>query len=256
MTTRTFASLIPKLNPSVPGCPQYTMIQYIRDAAIRVCERTLAWRYVQPTFDLLPGIHRYPYRKPTQTAVHVLFDAMVNDNPLERLVLEDALYRYPEWADLYSGEDPADFWKNVPPGTYNSLEFNSEEYNSGEGVALPEEALALAEEPRIVTQLTPDEFIVLPLPDDEKTYTIRMFFALKPTREADGMDKEIMDELEEAILHGALQHLLVLPNVNWSDRELASYHAKQFLREVTARRARANLGVMRGSLIATAPRFA
>jgi hypothetical protein len=45
MADRTFASLVPRLNPSVPGCPQPMIISYIRDAAIRACERTLFWRY-------------------------------------------------------------------------------------------------------------------------------------------------------------------------------------------------------------------
>ena len=256
MATRTFASLVPRLNPSVPGCPQYTMIQYIREAAIRVCERTLAWRYTQPTFALLPGVHEYLYNKPTNTDVHVLFEAMLNDRPLPRLVLEDALFRYPEWADLYSGEDPSIVWSLTPSGPYNTFEYNENLFNDNEPFVLPEAVVAKASEPRILTQLTPDKYIVLPLPDDEKTYTMRMFYALKPSRNADSMDEVIFNELEEAVLHSALQHLLVLPNVAWSDRELASYHAKQFLREMVERRARANLGNMRGTMRATAPKFA
>ena len=256
MATRTFASLVPRLNPSVPGCPQYTMIQYIRDAAIRVCERTLLWRYTQPTFPLLPGVHEYLYDKPANTEVHVLFDAMANDRPLTKLTLEQALYQYPEWADLYSGEDPSTVWSLTPSGSFNTYEYNNGLFNEDPAFVLPESAVAKASEPRSITQLTPDKYIVLPLPDDEKTYTMRMFYALKPTRDADGMDEAIFNELEEAILHSALQHLLVLPNVAWSDRELASYHAKQFLREMVERRARANLGNMRGTMRATAPKFA
>lgn len=256
MATRTFASLVPRLNPSVPGCPQYTMIQYIRDAAIRVCERTLAWRYTQPTFPLLPGVHEYIYDKPVGTEVHVLFDAMVNDRPLTKLTLEQALFQHPEWADLYSGEDPSVLWSLTPPGSYNSFEYNENLFNENEPFVLPEAVVAKASEPRSITQLTPDKYIVLPLPDDEKTYTTRMFYALKPSRDAEGMDEVIFNELEEAILHSALQYLLVLPNVAWSDRELASYHAKQFLREMVERRARANLGNMRGTMRATAPKFA
>lgn len=256
MAARTFASLVPRLNPSVPGCPQYTMIQYIREAAIRVCERTLAWRYVQPTFALLPGVHEYVYDKPVGTEVHVLFDAMLNDRPLPKLVLEDALFRYPEWADFYSGEDPSVLWSLTPPGSYNTFEYNGNLFNDNEPFVLPEAVVAKASEPRIITQLTPDKYIVLPLPDDEKTYTMRMFYALKPSRNADSMDEVLFNELEEAILHSALQHLLVLPGVTWSDRELAAYHAKQFLREMVERRARANLGNMRGTMRATAPKFA
>lgn len=255
MATRLFSSLVPRLNPSVPGCPNYTMIQYIREAAIRVCERTLAWRYAQPTFDLLPGVHTYTYNRPADTEVHVLFDAMLNDRPLSKLTLEQALYQYPEWADLYSGEDASVLWSETPPNVFDESQYNTTLFNPGSVFVLPDAVIAKASEPRVVTQLTPERYVVLPLPDDG-TYTMRMFYALKPSRAAEGMDQDIFNELEEAILHSALQHLLVLPNVGWSDRELASYHAKQSLREVTERRARANLGNARGIMRATAPKFA
>jgi 2-oxo-4-hydroxy-4-carboxy--5-ureidoimidazoline (OHCU) decarboxylase len=232
------------------------MIQYIRDAAIRVCERTLLWRYAQPTFSLLPGVHEYAYDKPANTEVHVLFDAMVNDRPLAKLTLEQALYHYPEWADLYSGEDPSVVWSLTPPGTFDESQYNEALFNPGSLFVLPAAVVAKASEPRSITQLTPDKYVVLPLPDNEKTYTTRMIYALKPTRDANGMDEAVFNELEEAILHSALQYLLVLPDVAWSDRELAAYHAKQFLREMTERRARANLGNMRGTMRATAPKFA
>ena len=75
-----------------------------------------------------------------------------------------------------------------------------------------------------------------------------MFFALKPKKFGTAMDEVIFDELEEVIMHGALQHLLVLPNQAWSDRELAAYHAKQYVYQTSERRARANLGNVRGTM--------
>ena len=48
--------------------------------------------------------------------------------------------------------------------------------------------------------------------------------------------------------HKTLQELLVLPGVAWSDRELASYHAKQFISKVSEYRANASLGNMRVSV--------
>jgi hypothetical protein len=75
-----------------------------------------------------------------------------------------------------------------------------------------------------------------------------MFYALKPTKTATAMDEVVFNDLEEAIFHNALQHLLVLPQVSWSDRELAAYHAKQYIFHVTERRSRANLGDQRGSM--------
>jgi hypothetical protein len=55
MSTRTFMSLVNRLAPSVPGCPQPIIEQHVRDAAIEACERTLAWRYEQPMTPLTPG---------------------------------------------------------------------------------------------------------------------------------------------------------------------------------------------------------
>lgn len=253
---RAFATLAPKVATSVPGCPQPMILDYIRDAAIRACERTLMWRYTQPVFDLLPGVHEYVYNKPDNTDVHVLFDAMMNDRPLRKLTLEQALYTHPEWADLYSGEDPSVAWSMTPSGAVNTSAFNGAEFNANPAYVVPEAIVAKASQPRSVTQLTPDRFIILPLPDDAETYKLRMFYALKPSRDATGMSRVVFDELEDTILHDALQHLLVMPGVEWSDRELATYHARQGLKEHTARRARANLGNVRGGLAASAPRFA
>ncbi len=255
MGDRTFASLIPKINPSVPGCPQPTMIQYIRDAAIRVCERSLAWRWVQPKYDLVPGVYEYVYNKPINTDVHVVFDAIVNDAPLQKLTLEQALYQFPYWADLYSGVDPNVVWINSQSNSFNSNQYNNAQYNGSGSSLLPDSAVAEATDPRAVCQLTPDKYIILPLPDQTKPYTMRMFYALKPKRNSTGMDEIIFEELEDVITHNALQHLLVLPNTNWSDRELAAYHAKQFIFQISERRARANLGNVRGVMTAQMQRF-
>jgi hypothetical protein len=249
MADRTFASLVPRINPSVPGCPQSTIVQYIRDAAIRACERTLYWRYAVPLFNLLPGVHEYNYSKPANTDVHALFDAIVNDRSLEKLTLDKALELYPKWVDLYSGQDPSVVWSLTPPiSTFNAPEFNETQFNANSAYVLPDSIVADGSTPRSICQVTPDKYIILPLPDATVAYRMRMFVALKPKRSATGMDEVIMDELEEVLMHGALQHLLVLPDTNWSDRELAAYHAKQFTYQVAERRARANLGNMRGTM--------
>jgi hypothetical protein len=215
----------------------------------------LAWRYVQPVFNLLPGVFEYSYNKPVDTDVHALFDAIVNDWPLDRLTLEQALYQFPEWADLYSGVDPNVVWLQTQSNVYNSNQYNSSQYNNNSQGPLPESALVDGSEPRAICQVTPDKYVVLPLPDADRVYTMRMFYALKPKRNSSGMDEVAFNELEDVIMHGALQHLLVLPNTNWSDRELASYHARQYVFQIAERRARANLGNMRGVMSARMQRF-
>lgn len=246
MPDRLFSSLASRVNASVPGCPQPTIVQYVRDSAIRTCERTLGWRYEVPKFTLLPGVHEYLYNKPTDSDVHALFEVLVNDKPLAKLTLEQAIDRYPEWADLYNGADP---WALTSQSLVGQTEYNEALFNEGSLYQLPDAVVDGASEPRVICQVTPDKYILLPLPDDQ-TYTVRMWLALKPKRTAIGMDEVIFNELEDAILHGALQHLLVLPNAHWTDRELATYHAKQYLFHLSERRARANLGNMRGTMMA------
>jgi len=253
MATRSFESLVYKLSPSVPGCPQPTIVQYIRDAAIRTCERTLYWRYQVPLFNLVPGVPRYVFNKPADTDVHAIFEAVVNCNPLDRVTLEQAIHRYPCWADLFNNVDPVDIYG--VSSSFNNPEFNEVPYNGNGSVVFPDEALEGARDPQIITQINANRFIVLPMPDDEKTYEMRMFVALKPSRDATGMDEFIFNELEDAIMHNALQHLLVLPDTNWSDRELATYHAKQYLFHLTERRARANLGNARATMTARSQPF-
>jgi hypothetical protein len=111
-------------------------------------------------------------------------------------------------------------------------------------------------EPRYITQLDPDNFSVAPLPDSTQNYDVRMIVCLKPLRTATKMDKKFLDELENVIMHGALQHLLVLPDRTWSDRELASYHAKQFAFKLSERRARTNIGASKSSVRVQAQKFA
>lgn len=251
---RTFASLIPRLQPSVPGCPHATIDQYVRTSAIKTCERTLAWRATGTPYALSPGVPTYDYQKPNGAAVHAVFLASVNGRPLEVLTLDQAVQRYPEWADLYSGVPFDELW--VGDGTFNGDGFNEQGFNAGAHFVLTDEALAKASDPRVITQISPDQFIVIPPPDASRQYMLRMIYALKPTRAATGIPAVIFDELEDVIMHGALQDLLVIPNMAWSDRELASYHARQYTYHVAERRARANLGNARGTMTAKMQPFA
>lgn len=255
MADRTFASLVPRISANAPGCPQPTIVQHIRDAAIRACERTIFWRYHIPLFNLLPGVSEYLYNKPSNTDVHVLFEALVNDAPLDRLTLEQAISAYPKWADLYSGESAATLWSETPSGAFNEQEYNEQLFNHDSAFVLPDSIVADGSQPMSVCQLSTDKFIILPLPDNERTYQMRMFVALKPKRSASGMDEVVMDELEDVIFHGALQHLLTMQGTHWVEKDLAAYHAKQYLFHLNERRARATLGNMRATLTARMQSF-
>ena len=244
MADREFDSLVSRVSVSVPGCPNFLINTAIRNAAIRTCERTLYWRHAEVPYNLTPAVHQYPYRKPASSDVHAVFVATVNGSPLDRITLEDAFMRYPAWADLYSGVPYEELWADS--GAFNGDEFNENTFNGGSSFTVTDDALEKTSDPRIFTQITPDQFIVLPSPSDDKPFSLRLVYALKPKRDAEGMPEYMFNELEDTIYHGALQELMVVPNQPWKDLELAAYHAKQYTYNVTERRARANLGNMRG----------
>jgi len=223
MTSRTFASFTARVSPSAPGCPHPMLIQYIRDAAIRTCERTLAWRYENPLFNLTAGQYKYSFNRPIDTDVQAVLSASVNNTLLEVLELTAATQLYPDW----------------PITTTNSTTIAEQ-----------------GSQPRAISQVNLDQYVVLPAPDADRTYSVRMFYALKPSRDALSMDEAVFNALERPILHNTLQQLHALPKVSWADRELAVYHAKQFLASVTEYRAQANLGVGRSVLVARGPTFA
>ena len=223
MTTRAFSTLSSKVNTHVVGCPIPLIVQHVRDAAIRVCERALVWRYDQGAFALTPGIYHYAFLKPEDTRVHAVMLATMNGSPLEILTLDDATKLYPDWP--------------VVSTTPAAIEENGSE-------------------PRSVTQIDAQNFVVLPAPDAAQSYSVRMVYALKPSRSALEMDESVFDEYETAILHGALQTLFAIPAVQWSDKAMTTYHAKQFMFTLNEARAQANLGVFRGSLSVRFPPFA
>lgn len=223
MAKRSFASLAARINPSVPGCSLPLIVNQVRTAAIITCERTLAWRHEQTAFNLTPGKYAYDYNKPLDTDVHSVLHVALNDNSsLTPITLDQATELFPGWVRAST--------------TAQAIADNGSE-------------------PRFITQVSPGQYSVLPPPDAAKTYTLRMIYALKPSRDASEMDEDVMNQLEEAIVSKALQELLILPNTTWGDRELASYHAKQYIARVSENRARANLGRARGMLMARAPRF-
>lgn len=210
MAERAYTTLVSRLSPHLVSCPHPIIVDQIRRSAIQACERTLIYRHVQEPLTLTPNQYEYIYYRPADTDVHAVLEAILNDKPLERLTLEQALERNPRWADVSQTDE--------------------------------------ASEPRIICGVTTDSFTVFPMPDSSKTYALRLVYALKPTRTSTGLEQWVFDELEDCIFHNALQEFMLIPNQPWSNTDMAGYHAKQYLSKLNERRARANLGTMRGSM--------
>lgn len=216
MALRTFVSMENKLAANVPGCPRPTIEQFVRDIAIEVCEKTLVWRHEQNLLPLTAGVYEYDYEVPTGSEVVGLIHAALFSGTeflgdLKHAPQQEIHRMYPDWPS--------------PDTTRRSM-------------------------PRFVSQFDPDHFVLAPIPDASKSYSVKMFLALRPTPTATGMDKTAMDEVEQLIVHGVLQHLHTIPDKSWTDYGVASYHAKQYTYKTALRRAKANLGVAKGSLSA------
>ena len=78
------------------------------------------------------------------------------------------------------------------------------------------------------------------LPDPDKG-PIELHVVLQPTRDADGMLDAIGLDYDQALIHGALERLVVIPGKDWSNPNMAPYHREKYLESLTeARIAKAN----------------
>jgi hypothetical protein len=248
MPNTEFSTVAGRIEAIAPNVPRPTVLEHLRLAARRTCEKTLAWRYVPEKFELLPGVYEYAFEVPSDAEVEHIFGVSINNSPIDLINLDVAIAQYPEWANLFSGEDAEEVWSETPGGYLGASEYNEELFNGGSDFVLPESIVAEGSRPRAITMVSPQRYVILPLPDGEETYEVRMWLALKPTRSATGMDSQMFSELEDTFVHGALETLLAMPNKPWSSPDHSVHHGSKFRDEYLEKRRRANLGHVRGSM--------
>lgn len=248
MANRTFASMAGRVEALAPEVPRPTVLEHLCLAARMACEKTLAWRYVPATAELLPGVYEYAFDVPTTAEVEHLYGVSMNNSPLDLINLDVAIARYPEWANLFSGEDAEELWSETPGGYLGADEYNEDVFNAGSDFVLPDSIVAEGKRPKAVTMVSPQRYIVLPLPDAEETYTIRMWLALKPLRTATEMDEQAFNELEDLFLWGALETLFSMPGKPWTNPDYAVHYGNKFREGYLEKRRRANIGHVRGPM--------
>jgi hypothetical protein len=255
MANREFSSIVNRVEALVPQVPRPTVLEHIRLAARTACEKTLSWRYVPPTFNLLPGVHEYAFNVPADTELEHLFGVSVNSCPLVLANLDVAIARYPEWADLFSGEDVEEVWSETPGGYVNATEYNEALFNDGSTFVLPDSIVADGSLPAMCTVVSPQRYVILPLPDGLDTYVTRMWMAIKPTRTATGMDEQAFNELEDLFVWGALETLFSMPGKTWTNPDYSVHYGNKFREGYLEKRRRANIGHVRGSMSARTVRW-
>lgn len=248
MANTAFSSVAGRVEALAPQVPRPTVIEHLRLAARRACEKSLAWRHVPDKFDLLPGVHEYAFEVPSMSEVEHVFGVSVNNKLLDLINLDVAIARYPEWANLFSGEDAEEVWSETPGGYLGASEYNEELFNGGSNFVLPDSIVAEGSTPKAITMVSPQRYIILPLPDGEETYSTRMWLALKPTRTATEMDTQAFEELEDVIVDGALETLFAMPGKSWTNPDYSVHYGGKFREGYLEKRRRANIGHVRGPM--------
>lgn len=248
MANSAFSTIANRVEALAPQVPRPTVLEHLRLAARKACEKTLAWRYVPAKITLLPGVYEYAFTTPTSSEVEHLFGASINGSAIDMVNLDVAIAQYPAWADLFSGEDAEEVWSETPGGYVGASEYNAALFNGGSDFVLPDSIVADASRPRTITMVSPQRYVILPLPDGEETYELRLWMALKPLRSATEMDTQAFQELEDAFVWGALETLFSMPGKAWTNPEYAVHYGNKFREECLEKRRRANIGHVRGPM--------
>lgn len=248
MTNRAFSTVVSRVEALAPQVPRPTSIEHVSVAARLACEKTLAWRYVSAKLTLQPGVYEYAFTTPTGSEVEHIFGASINGQPICLLNLDVAISMYPEWADLFSGESAATAWGETEGNTIGSQQWDEEPFNDSTEFVVPDSIVADASRPAAMTMVSPQRFVILPLPDDEEVYELRMWLALKPTRTATEMNDEAFDELEDLFVWGALESILAMPQKAWTNPEYSVHYGTKFREGYYEKRRRANIGHVRGPM--------
>lgn len=78
---RDIEDLLPNVLPYAPGCAEPTAVQHLRDAAVRFCERTRCWRFID-TFQTT-GEHHEILVVPSDAVLFEIEWAKFNNRELE-----------------------------------------------------------------------------------------------------------------------------------------------------------------------------
>lgn len=90
-------------------------------------------------------------------------------------------------------------------------------------------------------------------PQEDKCYTVSYSWSIG--RDECDIPDFIFEEWEEAVKHGALSELLMMPNQEWTRPKMAQYHAEMYRREVVSAKSRRWHNYTEGALQLHAPPF-
>lgn len=92
--TKTWDEFYPYIQPHVASCPEDTITDYLRRAAIEFCERSEVWRRRLETDYTVAGVSDYQLSVPNKALLENITSLFLNDLPLSR-VDDTSVRNYP-----------------------------------------------------------------------------------------------------------------------------------------------------------------
>jgi len=224
-TLITYSSVFGDIMANLSGVPDVVLNFYMNKVAIDLCERAKVWRVNYGALPLTQGTYVNGVQTVIAPTTYYVTSPVANTELSAILLAKNYLTTANDWQplDIVTTEqvfEVAPDWPSIN--------------GSGQPVA--------------VTRLDEASIAVVPAPDNNDTYTIYLYCAIRPTLTATTIDSTIYATYRRAIYHGVLHELFMMPKKPWTDTDRAKYHGAQWEFMVNSARARANKSFGRANL--------
>jgi len=199
------SEFLPHVLPYVPGCPEPTALQHIRDICIDFCAYTHAWQATLDPIDVKKGERRYDVVVPPNSQLHTIISSWYDRIPV--VVLNtDSMYTIPE-------QVATDFY-----GEY-----------TGEGRPAT-----------LLYDVSSKVLAVAPAPASDIAKAIVLTAALKPTRTSLVVPNILLNEYEFAIAQGAIARIARMPRQSFTSMDTSMLAEREYISARAHARIRAN----------------
>lgn len=197
MAIVAFSELSPEVLAAAPACPTPTVVRALRSAARELCEKASCYQYDMGVVVVPAGIATVALDVPNQTVLHKPIALTLDGHKL---------------------------WPTSP----TLLDQDYRDWRTSTGI------------PSHFMRSTEDQSDLMLYPIPQGTYTtttgLRGRIAVKPTRNATGVEEIFFERYQDAVIDGALGRLLTIRSAPWYQPDLAAYHESEFIRAIEVAR--------------------
>lgn len=221
MATMLFSEFLSGILVDVPGCPDFAIEREVRNAAIQLCRRSLAWRKQMAPITVVANTGAYSLVSPdAQSRVVKIYDVTLSTPSSDPAIAQPDI-------------------RILLPKTVQYLDSLNPTWRQSQAQALAASYLSIV--PTLFyTQDSPDTILLAGIPVLAGSMTI--LASLVPTLTATGVDSWVAEQHYEGIIHGAKARLMAIPQKPWTDPALAAWHAGEFDKAIASANVEAAAG--------------